>query len=264
MIEAAPNRKATIRTLDLGGDKLVPYFGQPREANPFMGWRSIRISKNYPEFFQIQLRAILRAGLFGKVSLLFPMVSTLEEVLHIKRMVARTRERLRRDRVPFADNIPLGIMLEVPAAALSIDALLEEVDFVSIGSNDLIQYMMAADRDNPKVAHLCDPFNPPVLKILRHIIRACQRWNKPVTLCGEMAARPRCTLPLIGMGLRSLSMSPAFVPTIKELVRCTTGANARKVARHVLRLKTFKQVRNYLGRKTLELCPNVAILDTRK
>lgn len=206
----------------------------------------------------------MRSGLFGKVSLLFPMVSTLEEVLHIKKMVARTRERLGRDQVPFAENVPLGIMLEVPAAALSIDALLEEVDFVSIGSNDLIQYVMAADRDNPKVAHLCDPFNPPVLKILRHIIRACRRWQKPVTLCGEMAARPRCILPLIGMGLRSLSMSPAFVPTSKELVRCSTGAMARKVARHVLRLKTFKQVRNYLGRKTAELCPNVAFLDTRK
>ena len=154
----------TIRTLDLGGDKLVPYFGQPREANPFMGWRSIRISKHYPEFFQIQLRAILRAGLFGKVSMLFPMVSTLEEVLHIKKMVARTEERLRRDQVPFAENMPLGIMLEVPAAALSINALLEKVDFVSIGSNDLIQYVMAADRDNPKVADLCDPFNPPVLQ----------------------------------------------------------------------------------------------------
>ena len=264
VIEASPNRKVTIRTLDLGGDKLVPYFGQEREANPFMGWRSIRISSHYPEFFQIQLRAILRAGLYGNVNLLFPMVSTLEEVRRIRRLVARTKETLRQRKVPFADNIPVGIMVEVPAAAMTIDAFLQEVDFVSIGSNDLIQYMMAADRDNPKVAHLCDPFNPPVLKILRHIIRACERHEKPVTLCGEMAARPRCFLPLFGMGLRRLSMSPAFVPTIKELVRCSTWCSARKVARRVLRLKTFKQVRNYLGRMTEAICPNVAFLDTSK
>ena len=170
VIEASPNRRVTIRTLDLGGDKLVPYFGQEREANPFMGWRSIRISSHYPEFFQIQLRAILRAGLLGEVSLLFPMVSTLEEVLRIKRMVNKTKELLRRDKVPFAENIPVGIMLEVPAAALCIDAMLEEVDFVSIGSNDLIQYLMAADRDNPKVSHLCDPFSPPIFKLMRHVI----------------------------------------------------------------------------------------------
>lgn len=264
VIEAAPQRRVTIRTLDLGGDKLVPYFGQEREANPFMGWRSIRLSSHYPEFFQTQLRAILRSGLFGQVSLLFPMVSTLEEVVRLKRLVAKTRERLRRDNVPFADNIPLGVMLEVPAAALSIDVLLEEVDFVSIGSNDLIQYVMAADRDNPKVAHLCDPFSPPVLKLLRYVLRACERHNKPVTLCGEMASMPRCFLPLFGMGLRRLSMSPAFVPTLKEVARCSTLDNARKVARQVLRLRTFNQVRQYLSRKTREICPNVAFLDTRK
>jgi phosphoenolpyruvate-protein phosphotransferase len=264
VIEASPNRRVTIRTLDLGGDKLVPYFGQDREANPFMGWRSIRISSHYPEFFQIQLRAILRAGLLGQISLLFPMVSTLEEVLRIKRLVNRTKDMLRSDNVPFAENIPVGIMIEVPAAALNIHTLLKEVDFVSIGSNDLIQYVMAADRDNPKVSHLCDPFNPVVLKLLRHIIHACEKHNTPVTLCGEMAARPRCYLPLFGMGLRRLSMSPAFVPTIKELVRCSTGCTARQVARRVLQLKTFKQVRHYLSRKTQQLCPNVAFLDTRK
>jgi phosphotransferase system enzyme I (PtsI) len=264
VIEAAPNRRVTIRTLDLGGDKLVPYFGQEREANPFMGWRSIRLSTTYPEFFQTQLRAILRAGLHGQISLLFPMISTLEEVLGLKRLVEKTKRRLRREKVPFAENIPVGIMLEVPAAALCIDVLLEEVDFVSIGSNDLIQYVMAADRDNPKVAHLCDPFSPSVLKLLRHILRACERHNKPVTLCGEMAAMPRCFLPLFGMGLRRLSMSPAFVPTLKEVTRCSVLADARKVARRVLRLRTFNQVRNYLSRKTREMCPNVAFLDTRK
>jgi phosphoenolpyruvate-protein phosphotransferase len=266
VIEASPNRRVTIRTLDLGGDKLVPYFGHGREANPFMGWRSIRISSAYPEFFQTQLRAILRAAATpgAEVSLLFPMVSTLEEVHHIRRMVRRTEASLKREGIAFRENMPLGVMLEVPAAALCINAVLADVDFASIGSNDLIQYVMAADRDNPKVAHLCEPFSPPVLRLLHHVIRACNRRGKPVTLCGEMAGRPRCFLPLFGMGLRRLSMSPAFVPTLKELVRSSQLETAEWTARRVLRLRTFREVRRFLTRMTRKTCPNVAFLDTRK
>jgi phosphoenolpyruvate-protein phosphotransferase len=264
VIEAAPNRTVTIRTLDLGGDKHLPYLSQAREANPFMGWRSIRLSSAYPEFFQTQLRAILRAGLDGSVSLLFPMVSTLEEVHRLRRLFKRTQAQLRREGIAFAEDVPFGVMLEVPAAALSIDALLEEVDFISIGSNDLIQYVMAADRDNPKVAHLCEPFHPPVLKILSQIIMACNTRDKPVTLCGEMAGRPRCFLALFGMGLRRLSMSPAFVPSLKELVRSTPLPVAEKIAQRALRMTTAGAVRAYLTRKTREICPNVAFLDTSK
>jgi phosphoenolpyruvate-protein phosphotransferase (PTS system enzyme I) len=266
VIEASPGRRVTIRTLDLGGDKLVPYFGHSREANPFMGWRSIRISAAYPEFFQTQLRAILRAAAtpHSDVSVLFPMISTIEEVHQLKRMLARTVARLRQEGVAFREDIPVGAMIEVPAAALCIDTILEAVDFVSIGSNDLIQYVMAADRDNPKVAHLCEPFSPPVLRLLHHAIRACNRRGKPVTLCGEMAGRPRCFLPLFGMGLRQLSMSPAFVPTLKELVRSTQLELAERTARKVLRLRTFREVRRFLTHMTRKVCPNVAFLDTRK
>jgi phosphoenolpyruvate-protein phosphotransferase len=264
VIEAAPNKTVTIRTLDLGGDKQVPYLGTPREANPFMGWRSIRLSAAHPEFFQTQLRAIFRAGLFGRVSLLFPMISTLEEVQRLKRVVARTRAALKREGIPFGENIPVGVMLEVPAAALCIDTLLEEADFMSIGSNDLIQYVMAADRDNPKVSHLCEPFNPAILRLLDHVIKACNERGKPVTLCGEMAARPRCFLPLFGMGLRRLSMSPAFVPTIKEVTRQITQDVAEEIRRKVLGMKTVGEVRGYLTRKVRQICPNVAMLDVRK
>jgi phosphoenolpyruvate-protein phosphotransferase len=261
VIEAAPNRRVTIRTLDLGGDKHVPYLGHANEPNPFMGWRSIRLSTAYPEFFQTQLRAILRAGRFGKVSLLFPMISTLEEVLRLKRMVRRTRLALAREGVPFSDDIPLGVMLEVPAAALCVDHLLDEVDFVSIGSNDLIQYLMAADRDNPKVAHLCEPFNPALMRLLTGVIKACNDRGTPVTLCGEMAGRPRCVLPLFGMGLRRFSMSPAFVPSIKEMVRRTTQKVAHDVAGRVLHMRTLGEVRGYLTRKVRQLWPNVSMLD---
>jgi phosphoenolpyruvate-protein phosphotransferase len=261
VIEAAPNRRVTIRTLDLGGDKQVPYFGHHREQNPFMGWRSIRLSSAYPEFFRTQLRAILRAGLHGSVQLLFPMISTLEELLRLKRTVERTRVALTREGVPFGEDIPLGIMIEVPAAALCIEELLDEVDFVSIGSNDLIQYLMAADRDNPKVAHLCEPFSPPLMRLLQKVIQACNDRGTPVTLCGEMAGRPRCVLPLLGMGLRRFSMSPAFVPSIKEVVRRTTHKVAREAAERVLGMRTQGEVRGYLTRKVRQIWPNVGLLD---
>lgn len=261
VIEAAPNRHVTIRTLDLGGDKHVPYLGHRTEANPFMGFRSIRLSSAYPEFFQTQLRAILRAGRYGAVSLLFPMISTLEEVQRLKKIVERTSLALKRAGMPFAEDMPLGIMLEVPAAALCIDSILEEVDFVSIGSNDLIQYLMAADRDNPHVAHLCEPFSPALMRLLNHVIRACNERGKPVTLCGEMAGWPRCFLPLFGMGLRRLSMSPAFVPSIKEVVRHTSLEMAQVVAERVLNMHTTGEIRGYLTRKVREAWPHVSLLD---
>jgi phosphoenolpyruvate-protein phosphotransferase len=264
VIESAPNKTVTIRTLDLGGDKQVPYFGHHRETNPFMGWRSIRLSSAYPEFFQTQLRAILRAGRHGRVSLLFPMISTLEEVQRLRRVVERTQLVLQRAGVAFAEEMPFGVMLEVPAAALCVDALLDEVDFVSIGSNDLIQYLMAADRDNPKVAHLCEPFNPALMRLLARVIQACNERSMPVTLCGEMAGRPRCFLPLFGMGLRRFSMSSAFVPSLKEMVRRTPLSAAREVANRVLQMKTIGEVRGFLTRKTKQIWPNVAMLDVRK
>jgi phosphoenolpyruvate-protein phosphotransferase len=264
VLEAAPNQAVTIRTLDLGGDKQVPYFGDQRETNPFMGWRSIRMSTAHPEFFMTQLRAILRAGVYGQAKLLFPMISTLEEVQRLKRMVTRARDGLSRQNIPFGENIPVGVMLEVPAAALCIDALLKEVDFVSIGSNDLIQYVMAADRDNPKVAHLCEPYSPAILRLLHQVITACNARGTPVTLCGEMAGRPRCFLPLFGMGLRRLSMSPAFVPPLKELIRRTSLPVAREVAQRVLQMNTFGEIRGYLTRKARKVWPDVSMLDTAK
>ena len=208
----------TIRTLDLGGDKTVPYLGRRNEANPFMGWRSIRLSFEHPRLFERQIRAILRAGRHGKVNMLFPMITTLEELRYVNRLVEETKRNLRREGVPFGEDVKTGVMVEVPAAAVCIDAILRETDFISIGSNDLIQYLVAADRDNPKVAHLCEPLSPAIFKVLQMVLDACQRTGTPVTLCGEMAGQPRSVLALFGMGLRRFSMSPAFVPTIKALL----------------------------------------------
>jgi phosphoenolpyruvate-protein phosphotransferase len=262
VIAAAPNRSVVVRTLDLGGDKQVKYFTHYRQSNPFMGWRSIRMSSEHPEFFQTQLRAILRAGAEGTISILFPMISTVEEVRKLRRLIDRARMALHRQRIPYGENVPFGVMVEVPAAAECIDHILAEVDYVSIGSNDLIQYLMAADRDNPRVAALCDPCHPAVLRVLKRVIGRCIQKNKSVTLCGEMAGRPLCLLPLLGMGLRQASMSPAFVPAVKELVRSITITDARRAARAVLRMQTAAEVRAYLADRLRKLCPQVANLDT--
>jgi phosphoenolpyruvate-protein phosphotransferase len=262
VIEAAPNRSVTIRTLDLGADKHVPYLGSVREANPFMGWRSIRLTSDYPEFFRTHLRAILRAAAHGDVKIMFPMVSVLDEVQRLKEDVARVHAELKSQGIATPDRVPLGAMIEVPGAALCIDAILEEVDFVSIGSNDLIQYLMAADRDNPKVAHLCDPFVPAIYRILNHVISACVAHHKPVTMCGEMAGRPRCVLALFGMGLRAFSMSPAFVPTVKETILRLNTSVARRIADQVLMMKTVNEIKPFLTAEVQKLCPNVAIFDT--
>jgi phosphoenolpyruvate-protein kinase (PTS system EI component) len=196
--------------------------------------------------------------------MMFPMISMLEEVQRIKKIVHRTKMALLRSGVPFAENIPIGIMIEVPAAALCIDEMLQEVDFVSIGSNDLVQYLMAADRDNPQVAHLCEPFSPALLRLLERVIDSCNQHGKPVTLCGEMAGWPRCFLPLFGMGLRRLSMSPAAVPTMKEMIRRTPLSVAKEITRRVLAMHTTGEVRGFLTRKVQEIWPNVALVDMRR
>jgi phosphotransferase system enzyme I (PtsI) len=267
IVMASPNHLVTIRTLDIGGDKTVPYLGhQHKEANPFMGWRSIRLSFEHPEFFNAQLRAILRAAAFaeakgGQIRIMFPMITTLEEIHRVRKMVRRVQAQLEKERKEFCD-VPIGMMLEVPAAAICIENLLPSVDFVSIGSNDLVQYLMAADRDNPKVSQLCQPLAPPVLQVLYHVVKACQAAEKPVTLCGEMAGQPKTFVLLVGMGLRSFSMSPAFVPSMKELAAHLTVKQARAVLKHALRLKTTVRIRNYMSEQLKLIAPNLSLLDT--
>lgn len=266
IIHSSPNGKVTIRTLDLGGDKTIPYLGHGREANPFLGWRSIRLSFEHPEFFSTQIRAVLRAaapskGFSSDVRLLFPMITTLEEIRKVRGMVRRSLRRLQQEGKPHAE-VPIGLMLEVPAAAVTLESLLDVVDFVSIGSNDLVQYLMAADRDNPKVSHLCQPLSPPVLRVLDGVIKTCRHANKPVTVCGEMAGNPRAFVLLFGMGLRSFSMSPSMIPTIKELARHLTRQRAQTVLQEVLQLKTSGQIIRYTAAQVAEIAPQLARWDT--
>jgi phosphotransferase system enzyme I (PtsI) len=218
----SPNQTVTIRTLDLGGDKTVPYLGRRGEPNPFMGWRSIRIFFENPKLFVTQIRAILRAGRHGRVSMLFPMITTLEELNFANNLVKETRNNLRREGVAFGEDVKIGVMVEVPAAAVCIDALLREVDFVSVGSNDLIQYL----------------------------------------ICGEMAGQARSALVLFGMGLRRFSMSPAFIPTVKALLAAVTTAQAERFAHHVLQLNTNEEIRSYLTARLHEVAGSLEMLDT--
>jgi phosphotransferase system enzyme I (PtsI) len=261
VIEASPSRSITIRTLDLGGDKTVPYLGQRNEANPFMGWRSIRLSFEHPRLFEQQIRAILRAGRHGKVQMLFPMITTLEELRYVNRLVEDTRRALRKEAIPFGDDVKVGVMVEVPAAAVCIDSILRETDFISIGSNDLIQYLVAADRDNSKVAHLCEPLSPAVFRVLQNVLEACYRTGTPVTICGEMAGQPRSVLALFGMGLRRFSMSPAFIPTIKALLSRVSTTQAERFAHQVLQFKTSEEIRTYLTARMREVSIELERMD---
>jgi phosphotransferase system enzyme I (PtsI) len=264
IIAASPDHNVTIRTLDIGGDKTVTYLGHDHEeANPFMGWRSIRLSFEHPEFFNTQIRAIIRAAADfpnGNVRMMFPMVTTVEEVRKLRGFVRRAYKVFQSRGWKYRE-IPIGMMLEVPAAAISIEAMLEQVDFVSIGSNDLIQYLMAADRDNPKVSHLCQPLAPPVLHLLTRVIEACNRAQVPVTLCGEMAGQPKAFMLLVGMGLRRFSMSPAFIPSIKQLASQLTLTESEQILQSVLKLKETNQVIKFMTRQVESFAPNLTMMD---
>jgi phosphotransferase system enzyme I (PtsI) len=189
------------------------------------------------------------------------MITTLEEVRRVRGMVRRAKRQLASRGHAFAD-VPMGLMVEVPAAAVCIRSLVRSVDFVSIGSNDLVQYLMAADRDNPKVSHLCQPLSPAVLRVLCRVIAACNKTGKPVTLCGEMAGQPSAFVLLVGMGLRSFSMSPAFIPTIKELTSHLSEENTQAIVKRALRLQTSAEVVRFMGDQIEQLAPSLKILDS--
>jgi phosphoenolpyruvate-protein kinase (PTS system EI component) len=218
----------------------------PREENPYLGWRSIRISLEMIDLFKVQLRAILRAGAFGPVRLMFPMISSVEEVRQVKDILVEVKDELRQERLDFEERMPIGIMVEVPAAVWLADRLIREVDFFSIGTNDLIQYLLAVDRDNGKVASLYEPLHPAVLKAIALTVRAAKRAGKRVSMCGEMAADPLCTLVLLGMGLDELSMEPFFVPVIKSVVRSLSYSASKRLTQEVLHLQTIQEVKGRL------------------
>ena len=246
-VEGMGGKPVTIRTLDIGADKYPPYVSIARsEPNPFLGWRSIRVSLEVSETFEMQLRAILRVGALGPVRLLIPMVSSLEEILQVKTMLRKVMADLARDGLPFDADMEVGIMVEVPAAVQMAHRLMEEVDFVSIGTNDLIQYLLAVDRGNRKVASLYEPFHPAVLAALSQVIRAAKDKGKRVAMCGEMAGDPLSTLLLMGMGLEEFSMESLSIPLVRKLVRSVSYERAFAIGQAALRMHRVDQIKRYL------------------
>jgi phosphotransferase system enzyme I (PtsP) len=236
----------TIRTLDIGADKYPNYLKFTREENPFLGWRSIRISLELPEIFKTQLRAILRAGALGRVRLLIPMISSVSEIRRAKELLEEAKSELRESGHDFDSSMPIGIMIEVPAAVTLASHLIREVDFFSIGTNDLTQYLLAVDRNNHKVAQLYEPLHPAVLAAIHDTVQAARGAGKWVGMCGEMAADPLCTLVLLGLGLDDLSMQPFFIPVVKRIVRSVSFKEVRALARDVLALATVDEIKGHL------------------
>ena len=248
LVESLAPHPVVIRTIDLGGDKLSHVLEAPPEVNPFLGWRGIRICLDTPDLFKTQLRALLRAGTHGEVQILLPMISSLDELWQARSLLEEAKDELRAEGRDFVEDCKLGIMVEVPAVALMTDQFAGEVDFLSLGTNDLTQYALAVDRGTSKVADLYDPYHPAVLRLISMVSEGGRRAGTPVSICGEMAGDPLATVPLVGLGLEHLSLSPALIPEVKEVIRAIKVGEAEAIAADCLEMRTGAEVRRHLER----------------
>jgi phosphotransferase system enzyme I (PtsI) len=248
-----------IRTVDVGGDKFASYLGTEKENNPFLGWRGIRFSLERTEIFKIQLRAIFRAAAVGNVKLMFPMISSLDELRQANAICKEVKDELRAKRVPFGENCEVGIMAETPAAVFIADSLAREADFFSIGTNDLIQYTLAVDRGNEKIAHLYEPLHPAILRSIKTLVDTGHKHDIWVGVCGEMCGDPAGAVILLGLGLDEFSTSPYLLPEIKTIVRSVTYAEAKELAERALCLSTAADVRRFVEDKIASRFPQIAL-----
>ncbi|MFH1743981.1 MAG: phosphoenolpyruvate--protein phosphotransferase [bacterium] len=254
-IEGVEGRPVVIRTLDLGGDKFAHTIPVPEELNPFMGWRAIRFCLQNRDLFRTQLRAILRAGAFGNARMMFPFISGVKELCQALEFLSQVKEELRREGAVFDDQMPVGGMIELPSAVMVAEDLASHLDFFSIGSNDLIQYSLAIDRINEKIAHLYQPLHPAVLRMIHQVVRVGRRHAIPVEICGEMAANPLCFLVLLGLGLERFSMSPVAIPRVKAIVRSIRMEQLRSFGERILDISTAEQVERYALRVARRILP---------
>ena len=246
VLEKMGGKPTVIRTLDVGGDKHLPYLNIPKEENPFLGFRAVRFCLKNPQVFKPQLRALLRASVFGNLYVMFPMISNLQEVLAAKAMMEECRGELTKEGKSFSSSIKVGIMIEIPAAAVISDVLAKHVDFFSIGTNDLIQYVCAVDRMNENVHDLYDTFHPGVLRLIQQVISAGEKAGIEVAMCGEMASNSLLSEVLLGMGLTHFSMAPSSILKTRKIIRATSFEKARQKARTVLELSSGQDIQDFL------------------
>jgi len=255
--EAADGKPVVIRTLDLGGDKLYRTLGAYHEQNPFLGLRAIRLCLDNPSILKTQMSAILRAGSFGNVQMMFPMISCMDELNRALELLEEVKSDLKNSNLKFNGKMKIGIMIEIPSAALIADKLARKADFFSIGTNDLVQYSLAVDRVNQRVAHLYQPGSPAIMHLLRHIIAVAQKLSKGVCVCGEMSADPRFVLLLLGLGLREYSVAPLAAPLVKHIVRSVSLAEAEAIAEKTRAMDTAEKCEAFMSERLAALVPNL-------
>ncbi len=243
-----------IRTLDLGGDKFVSSLDVAHEMNPYLGWRAIRFCLARTDIFKTQLRAILRASAHGNLLVMYPLISTVSELKKANELLEEARQELRKEKIPFSDKLQVGAMIEIPSAALTSDVLAKEVDFFSIGTNDLIQYSLAVDRVNEKIAYLYQPTHPAILKLIHMVIENAHAQKKWVGSCGEMASDPAIALLMVGLGIDELSASPVSLPKIKKAIRSVKFSDAQKIAKKALGFSTAEEIKSYLDEQVQIYC----------
>jgi phosphotransferase system enzyme I (PtsI) len=248
VVQAFGGKTVVIRTFDVGGDKL-PVGGFPHEANPFLGWRAIRMCLDESELFKVQLRALLRAAVHGDLRIMLPLVVTVDEVRETRQLISECVEELAARRVPFRDDVPLGVMIETPAAAVACDTLVRDVDFFSIGSNDLVQYMLAVDRGNANLAPRYTPFHPAVLRLMAQVQATGAAHGIDVCVCGEMASQPLSVFALLGLGLRQLSVAPRAVADVKRVIRGVRAEAAADAAQAAMAASTAREAEVLLRRR---------------
>jgi phosphoenolpyruvate-protein phosphotransferase (PTS system enzyme I) len=248
LAEATQGSGASIRVFDLGGDKLT-LKGFEEETNPALGLRAIRLSLKVEHIFRTQLRAILRANLHGHLRVVLPLISTITELREAKRIIAEVKLEMAEAGIDHNAELPIGVMIEVPAAAMMADLFAREADFLSIGTNDLIQYILAVDRANENVAHLYQPLHPAVLRTLAYLVRVAETEKVPLELCGEMAADPLQAIAVIGLGIRTLSLVPASIPLVKNAIRSIELERVRSLMREAMKLTSASEVEELLARE---------------
>ena len=233
----------------MGGDKFFSHFPVPKQINPFMGWRAIRLCLERVDIFKVQLRAILRASQFGKVKIMYPMISGIEEIRKADQILSEAKEELKKDGLSFAEDIEVGAMIEIPSAAIIADLMAKEVDFFSLGTNDLIQYSLAVDRVNEKVAYLYQPLHPTILRLVDNVVKCAHRENIWVGACGETSSDPLFVLILLGLGVDEFSVSPASLLEIKKVIRGIRWEETEEIASKLLKLSTSHETKRFAQRR---------------